>query len=227
MEYTISELHEIFRLHQRGNSTGEERVRNRLQGENGKAGVIAILAMAGIAYYLKIGYHYFGEGLHPLIYSSVVVILGVIALFSSGYALHMKIMGAKPKKHVLRELQTRLTDLEELLKETRTRVKYFEEVMAVRANSMTRRGTDCLSLLKKLSSALDARLYEVKRLLATKNQFDMMDAFELIRQRLIVNENCLESLIDAEPIPALEPYEWEPTITKLLDQIEYELRLVA
>lgn len=227
MEVTLSKMIESLRRLVEDGSLRSGNARRPLECERGKAGVIALLAIAAIGFYVKIGFHYFGEGKHPVIYASIVIILGVIAVFAGGYSIHMRAMGAKPKKHVLRELQTRLTDLEELLKETRTRIKYFEEVMSVRANSMTRRGTDCLSLLKKLSGALDGRLFEVKRLLATKNQFDMMDAFELIRQRLIVNENCLESLIDAEPIPALEPYEWEPTITKLLDQIEYELRLVA
>lgn len=195
--------------------------------EQGKAGIVSILAIAAVFYYVKSGYIHFGQGLHPMVYASIVVILGVVAVFSGGYAIHMRMIGSKPKKHVMREIQSRTSDIDELLKETKSRIRYFEDVMAMRANSMTRRGTDCLALLKKITNALDARIYEVKRLLATRNQFDLMDAHDLIRQKLIITENCLESLIESEPVPAMEPYEWEPTITKLLDQIEYELRLVA
>lgn len=197
---------------------------NTLRGERGGAALYAILGIAAISYYIYEGHRYFGEEIHNALYWAVIAILSVVTVFCMGCAVHMRLLGNKPNKELYRELLARIRLLEELVGDARRNLADFETTMVSRASIISRRGTDYLSLLKRITKAVELRLTEIKKLVNTRREVDLIEAYELFRRRLYVDDNCLEALIDSDPLPALDPHEWEPTINRLIQEIEAELR---
>ncbi len=195
-----------------------------LQNERGGAALYALLGIAAISYYIYEGHRYFGEEIHSALYWAVIAILSVVTVFCMGCAVHMRLLGNKPNKELYRELLARIRLLEELVGDARRNLAEFEMTMVSRASIISRRGTDYLSLLKRITKAVELRLTEIKKLVNSRREVDLIEAYELFRKRLYVDDNCLEALIDSDPLPALEPHEWEPTISRLIMEIESELR---
>ena len=202
-----------------------------LNKQDGRASVIALLSCAGMFFFVRMGNQlvtrFFGENANPAIYYGALAILSVMALFSLGCALHLKLLGNKSSKVIYRELDQRVRRYESLVNETRDQMAVYEEIMIRRPGSTTRRSVDCLGYARKVVQALDRRMTEVRELMSTRTELDLIDAYDIFRRKLTVNESSLNSLIDADPVPALDPMDWEPTIRRLIAQIDNDMKSLA
>ncbi|MCC6221560.1 MAG: hypothetical protein IT291_10010 [Deltaproteobacteria bacterium] len=196
--------------------------------EHGGATLVALIAIAGMLFVIYGDIRgALGQEIDPKLQTTAAIVLGVIAVFSAVCAIHMRIIGSKPEKIFAQEIAARIIDTQELLSRARHRMKTFEEEMLTSVGRVPRKAADCLSMLKKITSSLETRIAEANDLVKTGNKVSMIEAYDLMRRDLIIMDDCIHSLLDSEPIPPLEPYQWEPTIDRLTSEIEHELRSIA
>ena len=202
-----------------------------LHDERGFGGLIAISSIALLCLYLKFDQQIlravFGPQVTPMVGSVVLVVLSVMTLFSVCCSIHMKFIGDRSNRSLVREVRERTNQLNQLIASSHNHMKRFEEDMLEHAGVMTPRAIDCTSVLKRILKALEIRVGNVQELVASNDKIDLLDAYDLLNKRLKVSTSALDSLIDSDPVPDLEPAEWAPAIEKLLDGISYELRRVA
>lgn len=204
---------------------------NIADNESGLAGLLALFSIAILCIYIKydqiILQKLFGDQVTPLLSTIVVVILSVMVLFSICCAIHMKFIGDRSNRSLIREIRSRVNQINMLISTSYNHLKRFEEEMVSHAGVMTPRAIDCTAVLKRILKALELRASHVQDLVASGDKIDLFDAYELLNKRLKVSTSALDSLIDSDPVPDLEPAEWAPAIEKLLDGINFELRRVA
>ena len=200
-------------------------------GEAGFAGFVAILSIAVFCLYLKyneaILTHLFGEKVTPLVDMVMTVVLAVMTLFAVCCAIHMKFIGDHSNRSLVRDVRERSNQITLLVSTSNSHLKSFENDLIAHAGIMTPRAIDCISILKRILKALEQRVHNVDELVSTGDKIDLYDAYELLNKRLKVSTSALDSLIDSDPLPDLEPAEWAPAVGKLLDGISFELRRVA
>ncbi len=204
-----------------------ERLAGSVQSERGRASVLALLSSAAMLYVVRAGPQIFGESSHPAVFYGLLALLLVVATFSLGCAIHLKLLGNKPSKVLHKELEQRVKRFEALVVDIQNQMADYEEQMLRRPALTARRAVECLSYARKVAQAIDARLFEVRELMSPGSELDLIDAYDLLRRKLKVSENSLNSLIDSDPIPALDPIDWEPTLRRLIAQIDHDLRPVA
>ncbi len=202
-----------------------------VSSEAGIGGLIAILSIVILCLYIKydevILSRIFGDKVTPMISTIVLVVLSVMTLFAICCNVHMKFIGDRSNRGLVRDIRERINQINLLISTSITHMKRFESEMVSHAGVMTPRAIDCASVLKRIIKALELRVRNVEELVATRDKIDLFDAYELLNRRLKVSTSALDSLIDSDPVPDLEPAEWAPAIEKLLDGINFELRRVA
>ena len=203
----------------------------RFSDEAGIGGLLAILSIALLCLYLKydeaILARLFGNQVTPVVSTIVLVVLSVMTLFSVCCAIHMRFIGDRSNRSLLRDVRERTGQINVLVSSSSSHLKRFETDMVAHAGVMSPRAIDCVSVLKRLLKAIEIRMRQVEELVGTGDKIDLFDAYEMLNKRLKVSTSALDSLIDSDPLPDLEPSEWAPAIEKLLDGINYELRRVA
>ena len=195
--------------------------------ERGRASLVAVITSALVLWYVKYGRGLFSGSQSQAIYWATLGVLAIIALFSIGCAIHMKFIGQVSQRDLYNYLRGQLEYWNNFLAEVRLRLREQENLMLRRVGHVSRRGLDSLSYAKKIANALEQRIGDVRELVDYRTELEMIDAYELLKKRLHISQNSLQALIDAEPIPAIESDLWEPTLRRLLDDIDSELRNLA
>lgn len=208
------------------NKTLNQKSNYLLQNEDGNAAVFGLLGLAALIYLVKYGEVYF-ESLDPVFYYGTIALLATISLFSMGCSIHMRALGSRPKRQLVKEIFNQIKEFDSIINSAQEQIRHLEEKMICHTDVMSRRGTECLSLLKKIIRAVERRNFDARQLLTTGNRADFFDAYEMFARRLNISQSALESLIDSDPIPPLEPYEVVPAIERLLTEIESEIKKVA
>lgn len=161
--------------------------------------------------------------LDPILLTTSKLILGTVVVFSVGYLLISKLSGTANSRQVHRELQSEVEQHELILEKALDRIREIEARLPNNALAMSRRGLDCLGLVRKIVNAVERRQKDVKDLLERGSRLDLIDAYDLLHRKLIIADSAYDSLIDANPIPALEPSEIIPTVIRLLEDIDAEV----
>ncbi len=183
--------------------------------------------LAATIWYLKIGQPFFAEHLAPIHHTLVLITLGIIVLFTIGCCLQMILMGDKTNGQLRRDLRRQVQELEAFVNDSTKQIREYE-ALALQNVRCIRPG--CLNAIgnnRRIISALQKRALDIRTLLASRNQIDLIDAYELLNQNLEVVENCVDTLIGADPIPPIEPNKWLATVEALFKQIDGDLQRIA
>ncbi len=194
-----------------------------LSNELGNAKLVTVVGIVGLCWLVVSADQILGSGIPKAVYQAFLMIVALITAFSLGYSIHMRLLGQKPDRQIRKELDARIDEVEKLLVHSVSRAREYEMRMVDYFRGISRRGPDCLGLAKKILRSIERRLYEVKALVATRDKIDLISAYELMNERLELGGSALESLIDQEPYPALESFEWESALEKLFNEIDSEL----
>ncbi len=201
--------------------------RHRLRGEGGSAALYGLGGLILIYYFVVEGHQLLGQYDIPVLYWTVITTLSLLSFFAMGCAIHTKAIGGKSTRRIYRETKDLVQTYRALIQNSITKMREVEPTMLAHQGVIGRKGVDCLSSAKKIIRALEARLDEVSTLLRTRHKSDVLEACELMHKPLIVRESCFESLIDSDPIPALEPEDWAPALGRLFSTINIELQKIA
>ena len=196
--------------------------------EQGKATTWAMLiCVAAIAAYIKFGREFFNSTLAPIYHTLIVATLAVLALFTLGCVVNMILVGDKSYRQLRKDLKSQVSDLRAFLIEAQTRTAELDALASRYAHTLRPSSRENLNQAKRITSALAVRAEEVMQFIDSGRKVDIIDAFELLNSDLSVIENCMDSLIGSNPIPALSPDVWLPTIRNLLDSVVVDLERVA
>lgn len=198
-----------------------------LESEQGSAMLYGILAALSGWVFFEHGHRLLGEYDHPVIYWSVIAIISLISVFSIACAIHMKALGSKPVPQLRKDVQTEIEAYQEFISESMAMIEELTPIMAAHTGVVSRRAVDCLSTAKKIVAALERRVDETQELLQTKRKSDVIEAYDLLGRSLSITESRYDSLIDADPIPPLDPAEISATLSRLVQTIHAELKKVA
>lgn len=194
----------------------------------GSARILAIGSILALVYYLRVGrYSDAFTQLPMFLHWSILCLIAIIGLFSILASLHLETLGAKSSRQVRKEVEKRVQEAEVILNNSYKNLEELESSMIVRERVMTRRGVDCLSIARKITLAIEKRLSQTYQLLRSRDKIELLEACELMREKLAIGTDCLDSLIDSDPIRPLVFYEWSPTLERLFEEIRGEIKKVA
>lgn len=196
-------------------------------GERGSAALYGIVGLLVIYYFSVEAHRHFDVFKNPIMFWLMIIILGLTSFCAMGCAIHMRAIGGKPPRRLRKEARAEVSDLRALLENSKAKVSELEKLMLRHVGGMTRRAVDCIGIAKKIIRALEKRLDEVSHLLDTARSSDIIDAYDLLYRPLIVHESCCDALIDSDPIPAVDPTEWAPTLTRLFSVAQAEIQRVT
>ena len=198
--------------------------RNVIADESGRATVWAVLlSFSATVYYLKEGNKLL-VGYPDYVGSLVLMTLGIICVFSAGCFVHMLFIGEQSKGAMRDDLREFAEEVRKLYVNSLKRLRYIETEMGRNRCALSSRGIDCLGVSRRIINALGKRSAELDALLSSGNAYDLMDAHALSGNKLVIAENSIEALIDAASIPPLAPYEWAPTLERLFEEVDVEMR---
>jgi hypothetical protein len=195
------------------------------RSERGSASFLAILGLAAWAGLYKYGKVYF-EGMNPALFWGSLLVTGVVALFLVGYAIHMRMIGAKSNRAIVEELQNKTKELRYLIRTSVETVNILESKQLDHGYHLSPRGIECLSTARKILMALEARYNEIRRLIASRSYVKLIEAYDMLHQPLIVTQSSLDSLIDSDPIPPINHRDWGFTLDRLFRQLETEVNSI-
>ena len=159
----------------------------------------------------------------PYYHKVILLTFAIITLFTFGCALHMIFVGDRSARELRRDIQKQIALLTSFVVSETRRLQKLEGELLPHTALIRPRTFDSLNQARRILAAIARRINEINRLLATKNEYDLMDAHEILNRRLVVTENALESLIGAEPLPPLEREAWIGTIEAMCHAIEADL----
>ena len=192
--------------------------------ESGKA-LPWIIVLAAIAWgsYFQWGQPYI-KALSPFYNQIAVVALAVATIFALGCGCHLLAIGGKSNRVVRRNLRGVVGSLDQFITESNVRIRQIETDLGRNLISLRPRTMDSLSTARRILRPLSMTVASARELVSSGTSVDLIDADELLSRKLIVVESAMDSLIGAEPVPPLSPDEWIPTISRLLDEVEQEIR---
>jgi hypothetical protein len=198
-----------------------------ISNEKGSAGLWALVGLSVLIGYIKYLRPELLGKVHPLLDSTLLVALTMVTIFALGCALHMKSIGDRPSGRLRKDIIKQIRDLHSTVSFANKRIFDVEQLLAQTPGSLTPRGLDRLGDVRKLVRAMERRLSEAAILIRNKDHASLVDAFDILSKQLAVVENPLESLIDSNPMPPIEVWEWAPTVQKLVVELEGEVRKAA
>lgn len=196
-------------------------------GERGSAALYGIVGLLVIYYFSVEAHRHFDVFKNPVMFWLMIIILGLTSFCAMGCAIHMRAVGGKPPRRLRKEARAEVSDLRTLLDNSKAKITELEASMLRHVGGMTRRAVDCIGIAKKIIRALEKRVDEVSHLLETSRSSDIIEAYELLYRPLVVHESCCDALIDSDPIPAIDPNEWAPTLTRLFSVAQAEIQRIT
>jgi hypothetical protein len=199
-----------------------------LADETGKGTVLAMLfCIAVIGAYIKVGRVWLDANVPPFYATILLLMIGVITLFTLGCALHMIFIGDKSGRELRRDLKKQTDQLYSFVAESEKKIHSLEAETIQHAGYIRPSGITSLNSARRIVAAIGRRADEVNKLLASRSKYDLIDAHELLNQPLRIVENAMDSLIGSDPIPPLDPADWFQTVEGLCENIGAELQRVA
>jgi hypothetical protein len=193
--------------------------------ESGKGTVWAMLfSLALIFAYLSHGQAFLSEHTAPIIHGLFLIVLAIITVFSLGCGLHMALVGDRSDKEIRTNLRNQLIELSDYLEFAGERIKQYENQSRFYITQIRPIGIDCLRQARRVLQAIGHRIDETNALLQSNKAIDLVEADELMNKDLILSDNCMNSLIGTNPLPPIAPEEWIPTVNRLLNKADLEIR---
>lgn len=190
-------------------------------GEVGSATLWAMLfCTASLIAYLKIGRAFLDTHVPPFYHLLIVLTLAIVTIFTLGCSIHMIFMGDKSTRYLRRDLLKQTEELARFVIQSKKRIRDYEAEALRQAGNIRPHCLDCIGQARRIVNALGRRGDEVRKLLATRNKLDLIDAHGLLRKELVITENCMDSLIGMDPLPAVPADEWFSTVENLCEQID-------
>lgn len=106
-----------------------------------------------------------------------------------------------------------------LVLKSKQRISVFESGMIEKLQRMTSTGVRSLIAAKRIVNALEERLQQLDGVLATNDPTRLNDAIECLRTPLLIPDDTLSSIMDAQPMPPLLPDDWERTLQSHLNNL--------
>lgn len=205
------------------NTNNNQALESLSVNSEGKATTTAmLLCVAAVTCYLKVGREYCEVSLQPFYHTLVLLTLAIVTAFTLGCALHMVFIGDRSSRELRRDLNRQIAELISFVSHSLKRIRKLE-ADSLLSPSVRPSTTEDLNQVRRIVAAIGRRAEKVSNLLKTRDQLDLIDASDLINQELEITENCMESLIGAEPIAPLAPEEWFHTVESMCNEIERDL----
>ncbi len=193
--------------------------------ELGSATLFAILFTLGLISLYKYGKPYL-DAISPILFSCVLICMTILCVVSCLYAFHSFFMGDKSTRSRKKELNEESQYVHDLIQSTISTIEKVEEDMLEKGYRLTPKSIECMTTARRIVMALEKRNDKVKNLIKSSNNIKIIEAYSLIHSPLTISRNSLDSLIDADPIPAIEYNDLEFTLNNLFKKVETEINLV-
>jgi len=188
--------------------------------------IFMLFCIIAIGSYLK-GGRALLEQLNPAYHLGIVAVIGVVTIFTLGCQLHVLLLGEKSPGQIRRELDRQSRKLANFIKLSRDRIAEIEQKVEFSAGLLRPIAYDNITHSRQLLDGLERRVRQVHSLTTSKKQRNIYEAAALMGAPLSPFDNCMDSLIDARPLPPLESDQWIPTVEQLLSSIEFEAARAA
>lgn len=157
---------------------------------------------------------------HAVLTVAGAAVLGVILLSIVGYSVHMLVLGSSTKRQLRRGFQSRLQPLRQLLEHAKREISRFEAALEQGTASISPLCIARLTTLRRIVASADNHLHLISRLAERGGHRQLLIAEEKFVSPVPVRDNCLEALIDEDPLPQRSLEEWAPHVCALLEDIE-------
>ena len=192
-----------------------------LANQQGKINTLAmILCLFALLFYFKIGRAHFLLLASPLYDTLVSSTLVLVSLFAIGCELHMIALGDLSGSSLRKDAVARAEKLAKLASYVSKQLAIREQQCCIQNGSLSTRTIRALSMVKRISTALQSKSMEVEGLLA-RGSHEL--AYELLCGPLQTDGDCYNQLILGEPIAPLSDTELKSTLTALFHDIDYSL----
>lgn len=200
-----------------------------LSEESGRAlpWPVFLCLVVSIAYLMLIKEHV-EHNSTPLLGTIILCVLVIANVFALGCSIQLLFIGGESNRFVRKNLRRQAEDLRKLVDSAQDCLSSFETDLGKTKIQLSARGIDTLALLRRVTNALDSRLGQIEYHLKRGSRIDLIDADELFRRQLLVEENAVSSIINASGgLPPIPPEEWASTITALIGEVIVEQRMTA
>lgn len=200
-----------------------------IAGEDGRAlpWPIVICLLLSVSY-LQFAKEYVEKSTPELFGTIVICILVIANIFALGCSLQLIFLGGESNNYIRKNLKRQSEDLRKLVDTAHECLAAYEADLGKTKIQLSARGIDNLSLLRRITLALESRTSEIESLISRGSKIDLIDADELFRRKLLVEENAVTSIMNSSGgMPPIPPDEWASTITSLISEVMIEQRMTA
>lgn len=178
--------------------------------------------------YLEYGKPYL-EANAPQIFAIIVLCcLGIANIFALGCSVQLLFQGSHSGRYLRKNLKRQVEELRSVVDNALDGISVYESDLGRTKIQLSARAIDALALLRRLTFALDERLNIAQDLLRSGSRVALIDADELMRRSLILEDNAMTSVLSPHGgLPPIPPHEWVSTITTLLGEVRLETQRLA
>ena len=199
-----------------------------IRDEFGKSTLWAmLLCIFTLGYYLKSGRAFLEASMPPYYHTIIILMLAVVTIFTVGCSIQMMLAGDPSNGTLKRKMRAELEEYSSFIDNSVMRIRDLEQGTLNHSQRVSPRAIDSLALAKRILNAMQTRVRDINELIERGSQLDLIDAHELFEKDLEIVENCLDSLIGADPVPPLKPDSWVETVEGLILTIDNEMQRVA
>ena len=166
-------------------------------------------------------------GVSPLITLTILLSFLIVLLAALGCSLHLReierLEEAEAREKMREKVALQMALINEILVPTRARIQKCEQIIANHPGLMDG-ATKNMFTTQRLIEALDERLTALTRLNLESNDEELLKTYKASEMPLHVRTDQMTTLINADPVPDLEPHLWRDTVDMLLFQIEKRLQ---
>ena len=193
--------------------------RETFESSKGAAELGALLASVSATLTTSFGAS--AGGSHAALLIATITVLSVITLSVVGYWIHMLVLGGSTKKQVKRAFQSRIIPLEQLIDEAKANIWRFESALESGTTSISPHCITLVTTLRRIVLSADNHLRLVRKLSENGSHSQLLVAEEKLTAPVPMRDNCLEALIDEDPLPHRPLEAWVPHICSLIDEIDH------
>lgn len=190
-----------------------------------RALLYSALGILSVLYYIKFGatlvtQYYFNGIAIPNLHLAIIALLVVLTLTAIGCSIHVRILGGFERSDLEKEIGKEISRLSSIYSAVGSRVAEVESQIFDNHAILSQSGAEALRTLKKISRALDKRISLTSNLANSGSLPELFRAIDILRRKLNTSESATTSLIDIDPIPAIEVHKIEAVVKSLSAEIE-------
>lgn len=187
--------------------------------------VLCLLLSSGYLVFFK---DYVEHNAPELFGTLIILCLGIANVFALGCSLQLLFMGTESSSYVKRALRKQTDELAAVITEAQGCLQGFESDLAKTRINLSARGIDTLALLRRVTQALEIRIQEIRTLLRNGSRIALIDADELFRRKLTLDDNAINAIISGDGgLPPIPPEEWTTTVVRLMAELAAEEQRLA